>query len=63
MYPANLPPDVSSRRISTAQGLDMHFLEAGDEGDPVLLLLHGFPELAYSWRKVMPSSLAAAVLL
>ena len=24
-------------------------------GRPCLLLLHGFPELAYSWRKVMPA--------
>lgn len=31
----------------------MHLLEAGDESRPALLLLHGFPELAYSWRKVM----------
>ena len=33
----------------------MHVLEAGyqAEGRPCLLLLHGFPELAYSWRKVM----------
>ncbi|MBN9510857.1 MAG: alpha/beta fold hydrolase [Alphaproteobacteria bacterium] len=38
-------------------GLDMHVLEAGFEtpGRPCLLLLHGFPELAYSWRKVMPA--------
>jgi pimeloyl-ACP methyl ester carboxylesterase len=33
----------------------MHLLEAGFEGQgrPCVLLLHGFPELAYSWRKVM----------
>jgi pimeloyl-ACP methyl ester carboxylesterase len=33
----------------------MHVLEAGFEAArrPVLLLLHGFPELAYSWRKIM----------
>jgi pimeloyl-ACP methyl ester carboxylesterase len=33
----------------------MHVLEAGfeDKGRPLLLLLHGFPEIAYSWRKVM----------
>src|SRR5690348_12145146 len=33
----------------------MHVLEAGfaEQGRPCLLLLHGFPELAYSWRKVM----------
>jgi pimeloyl-ACP methyl ester carboxylesterase len=32
-------------------------LEAGFEttGRPCLLLLHGFPELAFSWRKVMPA--------
>jgi pimeloyl-ACP methyl ester carboxylesterase len=29
-------------------GLDLHFVDKGD-GKPVLLL-HGFPELAYSWR-------------
>jgi pimeloyl-ACP methyl ester carboxylesterase len=33
----------------------MHVLEAGDPGRPAVLLLHGFPELAYSWRKVMPA--------
>ena len=33
----------------------MHVLEAGFDGKdrPCVLLLHGFPELAYSWRKVM----------
>ncbi len=42
-------------------GLRMHVLEAGFEspGRPALLLLHGYPELAYSWRKVM-GPLAAA---
>ena len=36
-------------------------LEAGFEtgGRPLILLLHGFPELAYSWRKIM-GPLAAA---
>jgi pimeloyl-ACP methyl ester carboxylesterase len=34
-------------------GLTMHMLEAGEAGRPCVLLLHGFPELAYSWRKVM----------
>ena len=28
-------------------------------GRPAILLLHGFPELAFSWRKVMPSLAAA----
>jgi alpha-beta hydrolase superfamily lysophospholipase len=42
-------------------GLRMHVLEAGHEppGLPLVLLLHGFCELAYSWRKVMPALGAA----
>jgi len=33
----------------------MHVLESGYEtaDRPIILLLHGFPELAYSWRKIM----------
>jgi pimeloyl-ACP methyl ester carboxylesterase len=31
----------------------MHYREAGSPGCPAVLLLHGFPELSYSWRKVM----------
>src|SRR3712207_8099424 len=39
----------------------MHVLEAGfgAQSRPCILLLHGFPELAYSWRKVMPPLAAA----
>jgi pimeloyl-ACP methyl ester carboxylesterase len=39
----------------------MHVLEAGfdEPGRPLILLLHGFPELAWSWRKVMPALAAA----
>ena len=50
-----LPPGVRSRFVDGVNGLRMHILEAGFEGGPrpMLLLLHGFPELAYSWRKVM----------
>ncbi len=41
--------------VRGVNGLDMHLLETGHEspGRPCLLLLHGFPELAWSWRKVM----------
>jgi len=50
-----IPPGVRSRFVSGINGLRMHILEAGFEprGCPLILLLHGFPELAYSWRKVM----------
>jgi pimeloyl-ACP methyl ester carboxylesterase len=52
-----LPPTIRSRYVDGINGLRVHVLEAGFEtkGRPCLLLLHGFPELAYSWRKVMPA--------
>jgi len=51
----HLGPGVRARFIDGINGLRMHVLEAGHEtpGRPLLLLLHGFPELAYSWRKVI----------
>src|SRR5437762_901829 len=59
--PAWLPPGIRSRFVDNINGLRMHVLEAGFEtsGRRCLLLLHGFPELAYSWRKVMPQLAAA----
>jgi pimeloyl-ACP methyl ester carboxylesterase len=48
-----LPAGIRSRMMPGINGLTMHVLEAGEAGRPALLLLHGFPELAYSWRKVM----------
>jgi len=53
--PLPLPAGVQSRFISLSTGLQMHLLEAGQVAPggtrkPLLLLLHGFPELAYSWR-------------
>jgi pimeloyl-ACP methyl ester carboxylesterase len=50
-----LPSGIRSRIVSDLNGLRMHVLEAGFEprARPLVLLLHGFPEIAYSWRKVM----------
>lgn len=51
-----LPKGVRSRMIDGVNGLDVHILEAGHEspGRPLALLLHGFPDLAYGWRHLMP---------
>ncbi|MGX4801173.1 alpha/beta fold hydrolase [Bradyrhizobium guangdongense] len=42
--------------IHGVNGLDVHVLEAGYEspGRPLALLLHGFPDLAYGWRHLIP---------
>jgi pimeloyl-ACP methyl ester carboxylesterase len=55
LEPHLLPDGIRSRLIEGVNGLTMHVLEAGftEPARPVLLLLHGFPELAYSWRRVM----------
>ena len=52
---STIAPGIRSRAVSNVNGLTVHMLEAGYEtpGRPAVLLLHGFPELAYSWRKVM----------
>ncbi|KAI9003915.1 epoxide hydrolase [Hyaloraphidium curvatum] len=54
--PLPLPSGVRSRFVPGCNGLTVHVLEAGFEtaGRPCALLLHGFPELAFSWRLVMP---------
>ena len=51
-----LPKGVRSRMIHGVNGLDVHILEAGYEspGRPLALLLHGFPDLAYGWRHLIP---------
>src|SRR5215831_13890933 len=52
---ATIPNGMRARAIPNVNGLSVHILEAGFEtpNRPLILLLHGFPELAYSWRKVM----------
>jgi len=52
---AVLPAGVRCRFLDDVNRLRVHVLEAGSQAaDPGVLLLHGLPELAYSWRNVMP---------
>jgi pimeloyl-ACP methyl ester carboxylesterase len=53
--PSTLPAGVHARFVDNVNGLRVHLLEAGHPQQPCVLLLHGFPELAYSWRKLMPA--------
>jgi pimeloyl-ACP methyl ester carboxylesterase len=61
LEPSVLPRGLRSRFVNGVNGLRMHVLEAGYEttGRQGILLIHGFPELAYSWRHMM-GPLAAA---
>ncbi|MFA9415614.1 alpha/beta fold hydrolase [Natrinema sp. HArc-T2] len=42
---------ISSRR--RVNGTELHVVAAGDETDPLVVLLHGFPEYWYGWRGVV----------
>jgi len=43
-----------TERLIDTNGVQLRVIEAGERGAPVVLLAHGFPELAYSWRKQIP---------
>ncbi|CZT12150.1 related to epoxide hydrolase [Rhynchosporium agropyri] len=52
--PLALPPGVTSSYLPS-HDLNYHYLSCGQSSKPLILLLHGFPEIAFSWRKIMPS--------
>ncbi len=50
---------TSTERFVHTNGVTLRLVEAGEPGAPVVVLAHGFPELAYSWRHQI-AALAAA---
>ena len=40
-------------------GVNLHIVMAGPSNGPLVLLLHGFPEFWYGWRKQIPALAAA----
>jgi pimeloyl-ACP methyl ester carboxylesterase len=44
------PVSAPTERFVDTNGVRLRVLEAGERGAPVIVLLHGFPELAYTWR-------------
>jgi pimeloyl-ACP methyl ester carboxylesterase len=49
---------VHTRSVHT-NGVTLSVTEAGERGAPVVVLAHGFPELAFSWRHQIPALVAA----
>lgn len=58
-YPAL--PGIRQRYLRDVEGTTVRILEAGFETPdrPLVLLLHGFPDLAWSWRETLPALAAA----
>lgn len=55
-----MDPEIGPRhRTFEIHGVRLHAVEAGPEGGPLVVLLHGFPEFWYGWRKQI-EPLAAA---
>lgn len=48
----------STRRIDLGE-VRLHLVEAGPEDGPLVVMLHGFPELWWSWRLQIPRLVAA----
>jgi len=49
--------DLSSAASTrhTVNGVDLHVVTAGDSTDPMVVLLHGFPDFWYGWRHQIPA--------
>ncbi|WP_250483271.1 alpha/beta fold hydrolase [Caballeronia sp. GaOx3] len=52
---ANPTPPVTHYRTATIDGLTIFFREAGPQGAPVVLLLHGFPTSSHMFRQLIPA--------
>ena len=46
-----------THRREEVHGIELHWVEAGE--GPLVVLLHGFPELWYSWRRQIPALVRA----
>lgn len=49
---------MKHERVST-NGIQLHMVSEGAPSDPLVILLHGFPEFWYGWRHQIPALAAA----
>ena len=54
---SQLEPELVHGYADVGGGIRLHYVEAGE--GPLLVLLHGFPEFWYSWRRQLPALAAA----
>lgn len=46
---------VTHHRTTKVDGIDIFYREAGPDGAPVVLLLHGFPTSSHMFRNLIPA--------
>ncbi|MCI0361743.1 MAG: alpha/beta hydrolase [Planctomycetaceae bacterium] len=51
-------PDIEFARVKT-NGISLNVAQSGPESGPLAILLHGFPEFWYGWKKHIPALAAA----
>ncbi|ORY06580.1 alpha/beta-hydrolase [Basidiobolus meristosporus CBS 931.73] len=47
---SSLSPSSFNHRYDTINGIKYHYVDEGPKDGPVVVLLHGFPDLWYGWR-------------
>lgn len=50
---------IPTERLVDTNGVQLSLVEAGPSGAPLVVLAHGFPDLAYTWRHQIPALAAA----
>jgi len=54
-----MPPTTEHHGNASSDGVRIHYVEQGPNNGPVVLMVHGFPEVSYSWRHQLPALAAA----
>ena len=49
------PVATATQRSVDVDGVTLRVTEAGERGAPLVILVHGFPDLAYCWRDQVPA--------
>ncbi len=55
IVPSTPTPNPTFHRTLEVEGLDIFYREAGPEGAPTILLLHGFPTSSHMFRNLIPA--------
>ncbi|GMS90676.1 hypothetical protein PENTCL1PPCAC_12851, partial [Pristionchus entomophagus] len=48
--PRKLIDEYTHKYILLPSGINMHYVEAGDPAEPLMVMVHGYPEFWYLWR-------------